>query len=48
MNEKPTIDLGVTLYDLNKQAMSKEQPLDVIAFNNIIAKVADKVKDKEY
>ena len=48
MDEKPTIDLGVTLYDLNKQAMSKEQPLDVIAFNNIIAKVADKVKDKEY
>ena len=48
MDEKPTRDLGITLYNLNKQAMSKEQPLDVIAFNNIISKVADKVKDKEY
>ena len=48
MDEKPTVDLGVTLYDLNKQAMSKEPPLDVIAFNIKMSKMAEKLVNKKY
>lgn len=48
MDEKPTINLGVTLYDLNKQAMSKEEPLDVIAFNIKVAEMVKELANKKY
>ena len=47
-NDTKTLDLGVTLYDLNKQAMSKEPPLDVIAFNVKMVEVAKKLATKKY
>ena len=46
--EKPTVDLGVTLYDLNKQAIAKEPPLDVIAFNIKIAEMVKELTNKKY
>jgi hypothetical protein len=46
--EKKSIDLGVTLYDLNKQAMAKEPPLDVIAFNIKMVEVVKKLATKKY
>ena len=42
------IDLGVTLYDLNKEAMSKEPPLDVIAFNIKMSEIVKKIATKKY
>jgi len=38
MKEK-NIDLGITLYDMNKQLMSKEKPLDPIEFASLIKRI---------
>lgn len=49
-NQKQTVDLGVTLYDMNKQAMRSEPPLDMIMFNRKMIEVSDRIIEskKEY
>ena len=37
----PDIDLGMNLYDFNKQAMSQIEALDPIEFNRITEEIAD-------
>lgn len=37
----PDIDLGMNLYDFNKQAMSQIEALDPIEFNKITEEIAD-------
>ena len=39
--KQPTIDLGMNLYDFNKQAMNQFQPLDAIALNIKLNEIAD-------
>ena len=42
------IDLGITLYDVNKDLMAKENPLDPIDFNKKIKEVSETIAKKEY
>ena len=46
--EKQVLDLGLTLYDMNKQAMAQEPPLDQILFNIKMKEIADVMAKKEY
>ena len=39
--KKATMDLGMNLYDFNKQAMNQFQPLDAIALNIKLNEMAD-------
>ena len=39
--KKATVDLGMNLYDFNKQAMNQFQPLDAIALNIKLNEMAD-------
>ena len=46
--EKQVLDLGLTLYDMNKQAMAQEPPLDQILFNIKMKEIADVMAKKDY
>ena len=42
----PDIDLGLNLYDFNKQAMSQLSPMDPIEFNNKTKEIVNEMFDK--